>query len=927
MQWILMGALIGGILAWGFDAGAIGGAILGALLGGMRLVSQLQSRLEALSATVRELAREQQAMADRLARLASQPEPNPTGDDLVFELDPLPGEAGTAQATVRPWAGKASGATGRETAAPPRTGRPAPEQSRGKPWASLLGSNPLLDRIRHFFTTGNVVARVGSVVLFFGLGFLLKHAAERAAFSIEIKLAAVALLGIGLLAAGWRLRRRQGYGLILQGAGVGTLYLTTFTALRFYELLPNAAAFVLMLLVVGLTVALALLQNSRALVSLGMAGGFLAPILTSSGEGSHVLLFSYYALLNAGILVIAWHRAWRSLNLLGFAFTFIIGALWGHEAYRPELFATTQPFLMLFFLFYLTISVLFAHRQPPQLKGYLDGTLVFGLPLAAFALQAALVWEFEYGLAFSALALAVTYACLAALLWRRQVSGTEVLTRVFAILAGLFATLTVPFAFDNQVTAAAWALEGAALVWLGSRQQRLLERVAGLALQAGAGAAFAWVMADLAATPVLVNGLFLGAVILAVAGFWSSVCLERAGHNRVLPAVLLGWGLLWWLNASLGELGRHLDPSHYHHGVVLVLALSALVLERLSRRLGWTAGAYPALGLLPVLAVMALDHIGRPAYLPGIDSAVGQELLLSPWGVAWLTAAAVHLNLLYRRESSYPPGVVRLWHMGGLWLGLAVLSHDLASLAYEYTPQASESAWPLLSWALAPALALYVLIRRRTPAWPLGIHRDAYGRIGLLPVAGVLTLWVLGTSVRLGSAPPLPYLPLLNPLEMAQALVILTLLRGWQRLWRSEAPFAAPAWLIPLGIGFCAFAALNGILARSVHYIAGVDYTWEALFGAIEFQSGLSILWTCLALAAMGLAGRHHNRALWYLGAGLLGLVVIKLFLIELANAGTVGRIVSFLVVGLLMLLIGYLSPLPPHRAGQARPDAAGRAE
>ena len=89
----------------------------------------------------------------------------------------------------------------------------------------------------------------------------------------------------------------------------------------------------------------------------------LAPVLTSTGEGSHVAPFSYYALLNAGILVMAWFRHWRWLNWTGFVFTFVIGASWGYQYYQPEYYASTQPFLILFFLFYLTVSMLFARRQ------------------------------------------------------------------------------------------------------------------------------------------------------------------------------------------------------------------------------------------------------------------------------------------------------------------------------------------------------------------------------------------------------------------------------------------------------------------------------------------------------------------------------------------------------------------------------------
>jgi uncharacterized membrane protein len=73
---------------------------------------------------------------------------------------------------------------------------------------------------------------------------------------------------------------------------------------------------------------LAVLQESKSLAVAGIIGGFLAPVLMSTGGGSHVMLFTYYALLNMGILGIAWFKSWRELNLLGFFFTFTIATLW-----------------------------------------------------------------------------------------------------------------------------------------------------------------------------------------------------------------------------------------------------------------------------------------------------------------------------------------------------------------------------------------------------------------------------------------------------------------------------------------------------------------------------------------------------------------------------------------------------------------------
>lgn len=325
--------------------------------------------------------------------------------------------------------------------------------------------------IREFFTTGNIVVKVGAIVLFFGIAFLLKYAAERVVFPIELRLMGVAAAGIAMIVVGWRMRGdKLEYGLILQGIGVGILYITVFAASKFYHLLPASMTFAILLLLVALSGLLAVKQNAKSLAIFGAIGGFLAPVLMSTGSGSHIMLFSYYAVLNLGIFGIAWFKSWRVLNFVGFVFTFIISAAWGYKSYQPEYFATTESFLLLFYFFYLTISVLFAYRQAPKLKGYVDGTLVFGLPLVAFALQSQIVDQYQYGEAITAAVMAVIYFVLAKLLWRPEKKGVRLLAESFLALGVTFGSLAIPLALDGRWTAAVWSLEGAALVWIGLRQ-------------------------------------------------------------------------------------------------------------------------------------------------------------------------------------------------------------------------------------------------------------------------------------------------------------------------------------------------------------------------------------------------------------------------------------------------------------------------
>ena len=78
-------------------------------------------------------------------------------------------------------------------------------------------------------------------------------------------------------------------------------------------------------------------------------------------------------------------------------------------------------------------------------------------------------------------------------------------------------------------------------------------------------------------------------------------------------------------------------------------------------------------------------------------------------------------------------------------------------------------------------------------------------------------------------------------------------------------------------------------------------------------QTALSLTWTVLAFTLMVVGNRRDRRPPWFTGAALIAVVVVKLFLVELANTGSLARIVSFVVVGGLLLAVGSLAPVPPR--------------
>jgi uncharacterized membrane protein len=758
---------------------------------------------------------------------------------------------------------------------------------------------PLVAALRRFFTGGNVIVRVGVVVLFFGVAFLLRYVAEHSRIPIEARLSGVALGALVLLGLGWRLRiRRAGYGLALQGGAIGILYLTVFAALRLYAVLPAGAAFALLVLIAALSAALAIMQDSLAFAFLGVSGGFLAPVLASTGHGSHVVLFSYYAVLNAGILAVAWFKAWRPLNLAGFVFTFGIGTVWGVLQYRPEDFASTEPFLLAFFLFYVGIAVLFTLRQPLRLQGYVDGTIVFGTPLAAFGLQAAMLQERLFALAYSAVAFSALYLSIAALLQRRRRAADRVLIESFLALGVVFLTLAVPLALDSRWNSTAWALEGAALTWIGCRQNRVLPRLAGVALVFAAGCVLAGELDIRNGRLTLPWGAALCVLTVAGAAVFSArmlrVSRERLqGVETSLEALLCAWGLLWWVIGGLAEMTHVVPPEVDRAATLGFLTVTALVCGELHRRLDLAAARIAARLLLPVMLLSALLVVPTPSH----------PFAAGGW-IAWPLAFATFYWLTHRDDAAVGSRAAGLLHVPSAWLLCTVLGWELSWCADRLIR--GGVAWSAAGWALAPMALLTLLPRLATRVrWPFMQHRGLYLSIVGSGLVLFLVLWSAVANLACdGDAAPLPYVPLLNPLDLMQAFVLLALWRYRPLLHPRVAPAAPLA-----GLGFL---WVNGVLLRTLHHWTGVPYRVSALLESNLVETALSICWTILALVTMLVAVRRRSRTSWIAGAALLGVVIAKLFLVDLSNSGSIERIVSFVAVGLLIMVIGFFSPIPP---------------
>ena len=199
---------------------------------------------------------------------------------------------------------------------------------------------------------------------------------------------------------------------------------------------------------------------------------------------------------------------------------------------------------------------------------------------------------------------------------------------------------------------------------------------------------------------------------------------------------------------------------------------------------------------------------------------------------------------------------------------------------------------------------------------------DWYQSIAV-PVGTVLTmlpiaLWNLRHD---GAMAPLPYLPLLNPLDLTTGFVLMLWVSTLRQLAARAALDQPVLSTLRRASIVAAWLWFNLILLRSAAHYLGIDYRLADLTASQTVQALLSLAWGASAFALMRVAARTARRRVWWIGALLYGIVVAKLFLVDLANGGSIARVVSFVGVGLLLLLVGYLAPYP--KAPQAASMAA----
>ncbi len=702
-----------------------------------------------------------------------------------------------------------------------------------------------------------ILVGAGGLAVVVFLGFFVRYAWENNWVGPAGRVLSGSVFSLGLVAAGLRFVRGvyRPLGQGLAAAGFAGLYVSAYAAHGFYDLVPRILSGTVMVVVTACAVAVADRLRTRLLATLAWVGGYLTPVLLSTGEDKAETLFAYLLLLGAGAVWLDRRKPWPETLPLAFLGTAILYLGWYASHFRPERFEVAAVGLVLF-------------------------TALFGLGAARK--------ERGPGLAAVLAAAAVGLALLGA-----DADRPEILLPLSLVLAGvglraaaplgtgvaLAASLAAGLPFlawavehydaDAFGLAAAWVVGGGALLVLGTPAPVRGTLFSGSALVAGGVAAAA--MAGETDRPTALVFLLVAQAGLAV------LARRRWGWAETVGVALGALAVFAWWDAFF-EGGRTGDLVML--GLVVAAAYAVPVAVRgLARGVSLGVADGVTQIVAAALAWLALDHaLGVAA--PGLRGPAA----------AGLAALHLALGLAARRV----PGQT-------LWARVTL------SLAAVFLTLAIPVQLGLFGITLAWAFEALVLL------W-LGVHHDSR----LARIGGYLVLF-LAVARLAGRHLPLhdgAFTPVLNPVFGTWLLVIaaVALARRLSAPSREKGETldqVAGFVLGPLGL-----ALLFGLLSaetqsvfdekRRVARLAGD----EATVLAARRQAGLalSVLWTAFAtgLLASGLALR--SRALFYTAYALFGVTALKVVMVDLATLPTLYRMLSFLVLGVLLLAGAWLN-------------------
>ncbi len=800
--------------------------------------------------------------------------------------------------------------------------QPPPTRTQAQPatpgtseqWEALLG--------------GNWLNRIGAVALLIGLAFLIKYAFDNGWIQPWLLIAAGMVFGASLLFAADHFRKREAavFAQGLVGAGVSILYLSSYASFNLYHLVSQMTAIALMSAVTVVAITQALRYDSITVSIVGLLGGFLTPAVLSSGgadPGGYGVL-TYVTLLDIGLVVVAVYKPrWLSLHGLSLVATYIYYGVWysGHTTPAMALF-----FLTVFWALFYFVDAFSAVQRWQENTGIRAALGVINSAVHYGFLYFLLADRFPGTEVWATVGLAVVYGAVA-----QQVGtvskGVALFVPRYVITTVLLLMIAAAIEFSGYRLVIAWALEALAVAWAGLYFKK----------------AYVWISALAIASVALIRLLLVdGVFAFEPAAAFVPIFSERFLAFLVLSAAL---GLTAWLFSSSEE--RTGVTAFVLHYVWLSLVFTLITVEindhyralaaqnQWAVQPGYSYARPMALAAAWILYSLPLVWIGlrgrlRPMVYSGLVG-FGLALIFVAFQGRTFTPLYSYLPLVNLRAGMFILAIaglliLRFWlsaqrdelawfsdsesvfRLAAVWAGFELVTVEVIDSMSKYA-QGLPELWATTAIAAAVSWMLFSL--------PCVWHGVRKTRSDLLYSGLIMAALATFVHVLVGftTGPIAGYLPLLNLRAAAFAIVALGLLAHHQ--WLAQAGESAPWYagmrgFIPAVVALLVFELVTADIwdffqQRLNLILTGQGYGPAAESLNSQRQSALSAGWVIYSIILMGVGIWRRVRAVRLVALGLFYLSIAKVFLYDVSSLEPLYRIVSFLVLGVILLATSYL--------------------
>jgi len=316
----------------------------------------------------------------------------------------------------------------------------------------------------------NLINKIGIIITVLGVAIGVKYTIEHQLISPLTRIILGYLMGFGLLGIGIKLKKNyENYSAVLVSGAIAIMYFMTYTAYSFYDLFPQVVTFIMMVIFTAFGVVAAINYNKQVIAHIGLIGAYAVPFLLSTDSGRVEILFSYMAIINIGILIIAVTKYWKPIYYFSFLLTWLIFFSWFNSKYQAgEHFAVSLTFISVFFATFYVIFLTYKLRQKEKFDVD-DIILLLANSFVFYGLGYAVLSSDETGkqlLGLFTMCNAILHLVLSLIISRQKLADRN----LFYFVAGLFLvfiTIAIPVQLDGNWVTLLWAYEAAILFWIG----------------------------------------------------------------------------------------------------------------------------------------------------------------------------------------------------------------------------------------------------------------------------------------------------------------------------------------------------------------------------------------------------------------------------------------------------------------------------